>query len=293
LRAAHFLAGLAVVAIEQPNQTRGLAVAMPARWDPEPALLDAVLAGLGDNPLVSPVTLDNLFDRVPLDQTRSGPVVRKLAALPPDPPAVNPARFRATRERLSAFSSTVPEDDPGIAVGEHALLVSLTSAWPGAVGREQSAARLAAIDRGIRAFSGLIETPPTGLTVTLTSREAEIPLSFNNHSNETVKVRIRFDSDKLRFTHGAEQTLTLPPRNKTFRFPVETRASGTFPLRMTLLSQDGRLPIGTARYTVRSTVVSGVGIFLTIGAGLFLAIWWITHWRRSRRRPIGPATLAT
>jgi len=60
-----------------------------------------------------------------------------------------------------------------------------------------------------------------------------------------------------------------------------------------MLSEDGKLPLGTARYTVRSTVVSGVGIFLTIGAFVFLAIWWITHWRRSRRRPIGPATLAT
>ena len=62
---------------------------------------------------------------------------------------------------------------------------------------------------------------------------------------------------------------------------------------MTLLSEDGKLPLGTARYTVRSTVVSGVGIFLTIGAGLFLAIWWITHWRRSRRQPVRPATVAT
>ncbi len=86
---------------------------------------------------------------------------------------------------------------------------------------------------------------------------------------------------------------TLPPRNTTIRFPVETRASGTFPLQMTVRSEDGKLALGSARYTVRSTVVSGVGIFLTIGAGLFLAIWWITHWRRSRRQPIRPATLAT
>ena len=54
-----------------------------------------------------------------------------------------------------------------------------------------------------------------------------------------------------------------------------------------------RLPLQRPRYTVRSTVFSGVGVFLTIGAGLFLAIWWVTHWRRSRRRPVRPATLAT
>jgi hypothetical protein len=293
LRAQHFLAGLAVVAIELPNQTRGVAVEMPPRWNPQPALVDAVLGGLGNNPLVSPVTLDTLFDRVPVEQTRSGAVVRKLASPSSTPATVNATKYRATRDRLDAFATTLPDGNPVVSLGEHNLMVSLTSAWPGAVGRQQSAARLDAVDRGIEAFSGLIQTPPSGLTVTLTSRSAEIPLSFNNRSNETVRVRIRFESDKLRFTHGNEQLLTLPPRNKTFRFPVETRASGTFPLRMTLLSEDGKLPLGTARYTVRSTVVSGVGIFLTIGAFVFLAIWWITHWRRSRRRPIGPATLAT
>ncbi len=46
LRAAHFLAGLAIVAIEAPNETRGVAIAMPPRWDPEPALLNALLDGL-------------------------------------------------------------------------------------------------------------------------------------------------------------------------------------------------------------------------------------------------------
>ena len=74
---------------------------------------------------------------------------------------------------------------------------------------------------------------------------------------------------------------------------METRASGTFPLNISVTTGDGKLALRAARYTVRSTVVSGVGVVLTIGAGLFLAIWWITHWRRSRRQPIRPATLAT
>ncbi len=81
LRAANFLAGLAIVAIEQPNETRGIAIAMPDRWDPEPALLDALIKGFTDNPLIAPVTLDQLFAHVPLEQTKNGPVVRQLAPL--------------------------------------------------------------------------------------------------------------------------------------------------------------------------------------------------------------------
>jgi len=34
---------------------------------------------------------------------------------------------------------------------------------------------------------------------------------------------------------------------------------------------------------VRSTAVSGVGLVLSIGAGLFLVVWWARHWHRTRR----------
>ena len=118
LRAAHFLAGLAVVAIEQPNQTRGLVVEMPPHWNPESTLLDAVLAGLDNNPLLAPATLDELFDRVPLEQQRrSAPVVRELAPVSPAAPTVNPAHFRSTRDHLSAYKTTVPANDPLAVVG--------------------------------------------------------------------------------------------------------------------------------------------------------------------------------
>jgi hypothetical protein len=38
-----------------------------------------------------------------------------------------------------------------------------------------------------------------------------------------------------------------------------------------------------SRLTIVSTVFSGVGIVLSIGAGLFLLLWWGRHWRTSRR----------
>jgi hypothetical protein len=219
--------------------------------------------------------------------------VRELAPLVAAPPTVNPARYRSTRTDLNAFATTVGTDDPAITAGHRGLLISLTSVWPGAVGRRQSNARLASINHGISEFAALIQTPPSGLTVTLTSRQANLPLSFNNQTGKSVNLLIKFQSDKLVFAKGNTQVLHLAPRNTTATFAVEARASGTFPLNVSVTTLDGRLPLRAARYTVRSTVFSGVGIFLTIGAGLFLAIWWVTHWRRSRRQPIRPATLAT
>ena len=36
--------------------------------------------------------------------------------------------------------------------------------------------------------------------------------------------------------------------------------------------------------TVRSTVFSSIGVILTVGALLFLAVWWGNHIWRSRRK---------
>jgi hypothetical protein len=52
---------------------------------------------------------------------------------------------------------------------------------------------------------------------------------------------------------------------------------------VTVSSPDDGLALQRSRYTIRSSFVSGVGVFLAVGAGLFLAVWWLTHWRRSRR----------
>ena len=69
----------------------------------------------------------------------------------------------------------------------------------------------------------------------------------------------------------------------TIKLPVETRASGAFPLDVTITSADGALPVATTEYTVRSTAISGIGLALSIGAGLFLLVWWARHFRTARR----------
>jgi len=102
---------------------------------------------------------------------------------------------------------------------------------------------------------------------------------------------VRFESDKLLFPQGAERDIDLPPRNTTVRFAVETRSSGTFPVAVTLTTAGATpLPIQSTELRVRSTFVSGVGIFLTVAAGVFLALWWGWDIRKRRRakRARGP-----
>ena len=66
--------------------------------------------------------------------------------------------------------------------------------------------------------------------------------------------------------------------------PVTVRASGAFPMQVTITSPDHGLPIAHTRFDVRSTAISGIGLVLTVAAGLFLALWWARHARDTRRR---------
>jgi hypothetical protein len=137
-----------------------------------------------------------------------------------------------------------------------------------------------------------IQTPAG--SIRLTARSGQIPVTFRNSTGYPVHVVVTVRSDKLEFPGGADgshprneitQKLDLVRRNETSRFAVQTRASGAFPLLVTLQSPDGSLVVSHTQITVRSTAASGVGLLLSAAAGLFLLIWWgrhVLHGRRAR-----------
>jgi hypothetical protein len=136
-------------------------------------------------------------------------------------------------------------------------------------------------------YLGKILVQPQSSTITITSSKAEIPISFQNQGDDPVTVHVKLESDRLLFPNGSELDVPLPAHhNTTVRMAVETRGSGTAPVQMTVTTAGG-LPIpperkGVTRISVRSTFVSGVGVFLTVGAIVFLALWW--GWDIHRRR---------
>jgi len=287
LRAATVLAALAVIAGEQPNRTRGVAIVNPARWDAPAELVAALLAGLRGNPLVTPVTVDGLFSQVPMatvgDDPDAARVVRTLAPVtPPAPPVTVQEYTRASVER-DAVASLFPSTDARVINGDRALLASLSSAWTNPAGRRSARALLDGIGASVDGFLTRIRVPEQS-TVTLTSGTAEIPITFANDTGQPVRVRIRLESTRLLFPDGNELVVELPPKNHTERIRVETRGPGTFPLVVDVATEGG-LPIQTTKLSVRSSVVSGVGIVLMVGALAFLALWWgwDIHRRRKRR----------
>jgi hypothetical protein len=280
LRAQRLLAGLAEIAYEAPSQARGVVLAMPADWTPDMTTVTSLLHSLTGNPLVKPVTLDDLFTEVAPEERDGAPLQRLLAPIPTS--GARPlfaAEYDAAAQALEAYSSMVAPNDKSIAAGQHALLLALSTENT----RAEALAYLATIQANLHALTSGITT--TVKTLTLTARRASLPLSFQNDTGRAgIRVRVHLDSPKLIFPNGPNISLELPIGHYTQSIPVEARASGTFAMTVTLESADGSVELGPpTRVTIRSAVFSGIGIALTIGALLFLAGWWGNHFRRSRR----------
>ena len=285
LRAQQLLAALALIASETPNRTRGVVVVNPADWDPEPTFLAAALAGLRGHPMLRPMTLDRFFEAIPLETDDAAE--RALAPRVANATPVDIDEYRRAEARQASFRAFAGADSPRTLPGERALLVALSSIW----GPDSSAARreLDLVEASIDRFLAEIRIP-VGSSITLTARTGSIPLTFVNETGEQVTVRVSLDSDKLDFPEGAVRDVVLAPRATTESFEVETRTSGRFPLVMTVSSPDGEIVVSTAQVDVRSTAVSGVGLFLAAGAGIVLAGWWVNDIRKRRKARQAPIT---
>jgi hypothetical protein len=278
LVAAHAVAELAMLWFEQP----GVARAVVAPLDPsiDPAAVRSVLESLRTSELFHPVSLDAAFDAADPLQDSRGALLRR--SLVPDGSGALPAEItqgilglRADRASLVATvgSATRPEV---VELDRHLLRVT-ASGLTAADRRQELAAARGTIDQ----LADSVSTAPD-VTITLTARSGTLPLTIHNDSGGPIDVRLRFHSPKLELPGGDTRDVTLTDQTTRLDVDVRTRSSGAFEVDVDVLSPDGALTLATTRFSVRSTAVSGVGLVLSIGAILFLAVWWARHWRQSR-----------
>jgi hypothetical protein len=308
--------------VDAAQCSRGLALRLPESAAeaqiPLAVLLDAFAdrngTGAGPTPtgvgqaIVSPMTVNNLFKAVdPASEsgrTRADvPVLRReLTSTDPASLGSYPAALRSTQGRIDGFRSMVeisPAADgttpggtttapsSGIELAGSLDQIALSS---GAVSFDEVTRQdhLDGADALIDAQLAQITTEEQTI-VTLTSRDGAIPLTINNGLDYPVQVRVTLESDKLDFPDGRViDPVVLPPRIPTrVDVPVRARASGAFKLEATITSPGAPAALGlritSGEFNVRSTAVSGVGLVLTIAAGLFLLLWWGRHFRKTRR----------
>lgn len=287
LAANRVLADLAVLAFDFPDLRR--AAVLDTGDEVDPRALQLVLAALAP-------TVNGPAGTVPLLEARtvagalavatpvSGGLERGWFAEEPTGLGTWPARLAVTDAGALSLAATLdPTSDDSWAAGVVASVNRLTLA-SGAAGIASTARNrlLDDADALVADTLAAIGIPAQG-TVTLTADAGVVPVTLVNGLPEAVTVQLSVLSDKLEFPDGDTLELTLDPGTNRREVAVRTRATGSFPVELDLRTADASIVIATGRLSVRSTAFSGLGLVLSIVAGVFLAVWWGLHLRSARR----------
>jgi hypothetical protein len=289
LDANQLLAELAMIQLETPSRARGVSVIPPVGWQANAPFLDTLLGGLTDNPLLQPVTADQLFAGVP---TASAGLARTLAAVPGAAALAGTDNVEAALSVAAGYGAVLPQATAAVAELSRRILIAEST--------EITASERADILSAVMAVAAPLKKSirlPGNTSITLTARKGNLPLTLFDDPSVGAHVQLRLTSDKLTFepftppggqcsqtTVSSETCLmTLSNSITPIKVPVEARTSGVFTLDVALLSPDGSLTFDTNVDTVRSTAVSGVGVVIIVLAFVGLAYWWIRNIRHGRR----------
>jgi hypothetical protein len=182
------------------------------------------------------------------------------------------------KDRLAAFRATGEGAKPLAAALGDLLLLSESSIF---VTNSTAGTRfIQAPMRRIRAVYNHVGVANAKVPLTLVSRSGVLPITLYNDSGFPMRVVLRFVTDRrLVFVDGDSQEIILPASSHTLTIPVRAQTTGRFPIKIQLLTPTpatGSAPdtIAETELIVRSTAYNLVALVVTIGAALFLAIWW-------------------
>lgn len=288
LAAHRLLADLDVLWNDKPQEPRSVVILTPRAWAPETKMIQIILSGLATSPILAPVTLDGMFSvpsaTAPIGSNGvHGPLVRSLAITPAsDAPPLSRPRVFATRINIEALQTVLPVGHPLIDGADRQLLVAEAEELTAS----QRTALLVGLARQLSNQTAQFRLPPSR-TITLTARQARIPITVENDALFPAKLDLVLKSQGLQFAGSSSDTkrvaLELTHKFTTVEFTVRTRTSGVFGMTVQLVAPNGTPISARSNVTIRSTAASGVGIILSVGAALFLIVWWVRNARSGRR----------
>jgi hypothetical protein len=283
------LAETAITWLERPNSQapRGILLAPPQSWRPTRDFFRSLIRGLGASPWLQVVSAVDLASKVP---PGPGTEQRPLAPYTAEDVGLGlPASYLRgivdAGSRLTSFSRVVGSDFEALDDYGRDLLIAQSSDWRPAGLRARGRTFVRAVSQGIRAVYRHVGVQRT--RVTLTSRHGAIPVTVTNSGDQRLTVVLRLSSPRVDLPPVSESFTVNPHEPVTRRVEVGTRATGTFPIRVEVLTPDGKVRIvQNGQVTLVSTAFNRVALILAGGAVGFLLLWW---GRKNGRRRRGPA----
>lgn len=288
-----FAALTATIHLETPGRLRAVLALAPNDWKVRDGAADGILSVVASAPWLRAMTPQEIVS------TLDPPADERLRLAPPDtvlekgPPVPGEGYFSALAAAGRSITRYAGLAPPATRLGNlsrRLLIAQSTDWWSSRSNLSAGLAFAEAISPNVTAEMRRIRAPAPQ-TITLTSRTGVIPLSVGSALSYPVDVVIRLDSDKLRFPDGRRINIQkLRPPNQTIRVRAITQASGTFPLKVQVLTPGGVL-ISDSLLTVRSTAYNLVALWITGAAAAFLIGWWMTAAvRRRLHHEAAPAT---
>jgi Family of unknown function (DUF6049) len=287
-----FLAESATIWAELPGREgRVVHATMPALWHPGPRTAGAFFKALATAPWLNTVTPAEGLANSP---TAVREVVPSLPGASRAPDLVDITIADSAGRLIDSFVSSHPPD--GLVEGlRRDVLMSQSRLWWGSEELAEEGGSYAA-EASARAFREMqkVRIGAPG-SVTLTSRRGEIKLEVFNDAAYPMRVAIDVQSTGL----GIERRLirTIPAgKQRPVTVQVDARFSGTFPLFVSTKTPDG-LPIQEGiEIAVTSTQFNRIALGLTIGALIFLVLFYLNRGikrRRTIKRQQGAGATAT
>jgi hypothetical protein len=285
LAANQLLADLSFIHYENPyeDDARGEVALPPSSWTPNAPMVDAIVKGLTANPVLAPVTVNQLFAQVPAGGNNQ-PAQRHLATSGTGPRFTSAfaGQIALGRTHLAGFDSAVQGHPPVLTQLGDLLLAAQASTLTGL-------GRLSGVNSFNQVLSGQLALIQLAIehTITFTARTAPIPITIISKSGYTVAGHLIVASNSFTFPQGAVRPMVLERQINSVSIQAHSRTSGDhLPVVVTFRSPNGDLIIARGTVIVQSTSISLVGIVLTILAAVVLLTWWIrTYLQRRRGRP--------
>jgi hypothetical protein len=279
----HFFAETSMIREELPGtEGRVVQATIPANWNPTPRLSRILFEGIHDAPWLRSVTPAEGLEGSP------EPASRQLQdELPPGEAELPEDFFESdlipAKELIASYASVAVEDTARTRRLRHNLLVAESRFWFGdvatAAGYVQSSLDEAEAELSKIKIIGVDD-------VTLTSSKGKFQLVLANGTNTPVKVAVNLEADQLEVDPDLLERLstTYGPGNHPLTITATARTSGKFSAAITVESLDGHL-ISQKDIEIRSTAYNRIALGITLGALLFLVLFYLFRlFRRSRSR---------
>jgi hypothetical protein len=276
LDAHELLARLAVPVLAHPDETPlPTAILLDDLTNEGQPYLKAVLDGLSQPGPLAPNNAEGVGAEITHAQghlanwSSPTPKAIDLGSLGTDIDAVHAAS--------ASFQASVGRDDPAVAAMHRAVL-----ALPSVNAVERDSV-VSAVQALVHRELGTLEMA-RDQPITVTAHHADLPVTVRNRGPRNLTVSFEVSSSDLEIRGPRQRTLRIDAGGTVdVVVPVGVYRSGDFRLTVRVATADGQIALADGALSVRSTAISGVGVVLSLGALVFLALWWGRHIRRTRR----------